>query len=179
MAASSTTQHRPLVQLNPAVLEVEQEPVDGASVGEAFVGQADGGDPGRGGAEDLVAVQLERLPRHPKRPRLARPSPADHHRHAGAAPGQVADHCRLVLPDRPVAVEDLADRLRAHHGAALVSAVHSTVHELPFEGQQLGRRIALNTEPAIMGDPHRPLLQEPVGGLVGLGERFLSARGDG
>ena len=67
-------QHRPAVQLSPATAEVEQEPVDRAGVGEAFVGQADGGDPGRGGAEDLVAVQLERLPGQPQRPGLADPA---------------------------------------------------------------------------------------------------------
>jgi hypothetical protein len=31
-------QHRPVVQPRPATLEVEQQPVDGAGVGEAFVG---------------------------------------------------------------------------------------------------------------------------------------------
>jgi hypothetical protein len=49
-------QHRPVVQLLPSMLEVEQEPVDGAGLAEAFVGQADGGDPGGGAAVDLVAV---------------------------------------------------------------------------------------------------------------------------
>jgi hypothetical protein len=39
-------QHRPAVQLRPTTLELEQQPVDGAGVGEAFVGQPDGGDPG-------------------------------------------------------------------------------------------------------------------------------------
>jgi len=55
-------QHRPLIQLDPAMLKVEQEPVDRSCVGEALVGQADSGDPGRGAAVDLVAGQLERLP---------------------------------------------------------------------------------------------------------------------
>ena len=104
---------------SPAAAEVEQEPVDRAGIGEAFVGQADGGDPGRGGAEDLVAVQLERLPGQPQRPGLARPGPPDHHRHPGAALGEVTDHGRLVLPGGGVAVQDLADHLRPDHGAAL------------------------------------------------------------
>ena len=43
-------------------------------VGEAFLGQADGGDPGRGGAVDLVAVQLERLPGHPSAQVLPEPA---------------------------------------------------------------------------------------------------------
>ena len=73
MAASSTTStDRP--SSSSGRLEVEQQPVDRAGVGEAFVGQADGGDPGRGGAEDLMAVQLEGLPGQPQRPGLARPA---------------------------------------------------------------------------------------------------------
>ena len=70
-------------------------------------------------AEDLVAVQLEGLPGQPQRPGLARPGPPDHHRHPGAALGEVADHGRLVLPGGGVAVQDLADHLRPDHGAAL------------------------------------------------------------
>jgi hypothetical protein len=58
-------QHRSAVQLGPATLKVEQQPVDRPCVGEAFVGQADGGDPGRGAAEDPVVVQLERLSGQP------------------------------------------------------------------------------------------------------------------
>jgi hypothetical protein len=70
-------QHRPAFQLCPALLEVQQQPVDGAGISEAFLGQADGGDPSRSAAVDLVAVQLERLPGQPKSPGLApiRPGP--------------------------------------------------------------------------------------------------------
>jgi hypothetical protein len=67
-------QHRPAIQLRPPTLEVELQPVDGAGVGEAFVGQPDGGDPGRGRAEDLVAVQLEGLPGQPQRQVLPLPA---------------------------------------------------------------------------------------------------------
>ena len=165
MAASSTTSTVRLVQLGPAVLEVEQEPVDRAGVGEAFVGQADGGDPGRGGAEDLVAVQLEGLPGQPQRPGLARPGPPHHHRHPGAALGEVTDHGRLVLPGAGVAVQDLADDLRPHHGAALIRPAGGAVDQLPLKCQQLRRREPVHPQAAVVADPHGPLLEEPVGRL--------------
>ena len=70
---------------------------------------------------DLVAVQLERLPGQPQRPGLPTPGPADHHRDAGAALGEVTDHGRLVLPSAGMAVQDLADDLGPDHRAALVA----------------------------------------------------------
>ena len=156
MAASSTTSTvRPSSSVRPR-LEVEQEPVDRAGVGEAFVGQADGGDPGRGGAEDLVAVQLERLPGQPQRPGLARPGPADHHRHPGAALGEVTDHGRLVLPGGGVAVQDLADHLGPDDGAALAGPAGGAVDQLPLKGQQLRRREPVDPQAAVAGDPRRP-----------------------
>jgi hypothetical protein len=128
---------------------------------------------------DLVAGQLERLPCHVQRPGLAGAGPANDERHAIPAAAHVVDHGGLVVPDGGVAVEDLADDLGAHHGAALARPLGGAVHKLPFEGQQLRRGELVDPEPAIMGDPHGPLGQEPVGGLLGLGERFLGARGDG
>jgi hypothetical protein len=89
------------------------------------------------------------------------------------------DHRRLVLAGGGVAVQDLADQLGAHHGAALVGARNSAVHELPFECQQLRRREQVDPEPAIMGDADGPLGQEPVGGRLDLGERLLSGMRDG
>jgi hypothetical protein len=92
--------------------------------------------------------------------------------------GEVADHGGLVLASRLMAVEDLADQLGAHHRAALVGALGGGVHELPFQCQQLRRRVALDAEPPITGDPDCSLSEEPVGGLLGLGERRLSVRRD-
>jgi hypothetical protein len=112
-------QHCPAVQLHPAMLQVQQQPVDRAGVKEPLVGQADAGDPGRGGPEDLVAVQLERLPGQPQRPGLAGPRSTDYDGHAGAAAGEILDHGRLVLAGRGMPVEDLADHLRSDDGAAL------------------------------------------------------------
>ena len=164
MAASSTTSTVRLVQLDPATLEVEQQPVDRAGVGEAFVGQADGGDPGRGAAQDLVAGQLERLPGQPQRPGLARPGPPHHHRHPGAALGEVTDHGRLVLPGGGVPVQDLADHLGPDDGAALVGPPGGAVDQVPLKGQQLRRREPVDPQPAVVADPDGPLGQEPVGG---------------
>ncbi|HEX8134399.1 MAG TPA: hypothetical protein VF880_13340, partial [Actinomycetes bacterium] len=151
-------QHRPLIQLDPAVLEVQQQPIHRARLGEAFLGQADGGDPGGGGAEDLEAGQLERLPRHPQRPRLAAAGPPDHQCHAIPALGEVTDHRRLVVPGGRMPVQDLTDHLGADDGAALAGPLGGAVHQLPLKSQQLRRRVALDPEPAVMSDPHRPLL---------------------
>jgi hypothetical protein len=120
---------------------------------------------------DLAAGQLERLPGHPERPGLAGAGPADDDGHAGAALGEIADHSGLVLADGGVAVEDLADQLRAHHRAVLLGALGGGVDELSLQCQQLRRREPLHAQPAIMGDPDRPLGQEPVGGRLRLGER--------
>jgi hypothetical protein len=130
-------QHRPAVQLDPATLEVQQQPVDGARISEAFLGQTDGGDPGRGGAQDLVAVQLEGLPGQPERPGLAAARPADHHGHAGTAPAEVLDHRLLVLPGGGVPVQDLTDDIRPNDGAPLVGALSGAVDQLPLKCQQL------------------------------------------
>ena len=159
------------------MLEVEQQPVDGAGVGEAFLGQANGGDPGRGGAQDLMAVQLEGLPGQPQRPGLAAAGPPDHHRHPVAALGEVTDHGRLVLPDAGVAVQDLADQLRPDDGAALAGPAGGAVDQLPLKGQQLRGREPVNPQAAVVANPDGPLGQEPVGGRLGLGERLLAPRG--
>ena len=52
------------------------------------------------------------------------------------------------------------------------------VDQLPLKGQQLRRREPLHAQPAVVADPDGPLLEEPVGRLLGLGERLLRARGD-
>jgi hypothetical protein len=122
---------------------------------------------------DLIALQFERLPGHPKCPGLPRPGPADHYGHASAALGQVADHGRLVVPDGRVAVQDLADELGTQDGAALVCPLGGAVHELPLKSQQLQRREPVHPQAAVVGDPHSALLQEPVGGRLGLAERLL------
>jgi hypothetical protein len=171
-------QHRPPVQLHPAMLEVEQQPVDRAGVDEALISEADGGDPGRGGAEDLVAVQLEGLPGQPQCPGLTRPGPPDHDGHASAALGEVAHHGRLVLPGAGMPVEDLTDHLGAHHGAALVRPAGGAVDQMPLQGQQLRGRVAVDAQPTVAADPDRPLGQEPVGRLLNLGQRLVSGGGD-
>jgi hypothetical protein len=102
---------------------------------EAFVGQPNGGDPGRSRTQDLVAVQLERLPGQPQRPGLARPSATDDDGDAGAALGQVADHGRLVLTGAAVAVQDLPDHLRPDGGAALVGSLGGAVDQVALQGQ--------------------------------------------
>jgi hypothetical protein len=171
-------QHRPRIQLDPAVLEVEQQPVDGAGVAEAFVGQADGGDAGGRGAVDLVVGQLKRLPGQAQRPGLAAAGPADHHGDAIAALGEVADHRCLVLASGLVSVEDLADQLGPHHRAALTGPPGGAVDQVPLKGQQLRRGEPLRAQAPVAADPDGSLLEEPVGGRLYLGEHLLSARRD-
>jgi hypothetical protein len=132
-------QHRPPIQLHPAVGQVEQQPINRASVGVPFVGQPDGGDPGRRGPVDLVAVQLEGLPGEPQRPGLAAAGPPHHHRHPSAALGEVLDHGRLVLPDAGVAVQDLADQVGPDDGAALACPLRGAVDQEPLMCEQLRR----------------------------------------
>jgi hypothetical protein len=45
--------------------------------------------------------------------------------------------------------------------------------------QQLRRREPVHGQPVVAADPDRPLLEEPVGGRLGLGEHLLGASGDG
>jgi hypothetical protein len=47
-----------------------------------------------------------------------------------------------------------------------------------LKGQQLRGREPLHPQPAVMADPDGPLLEEPVGRLLSLAERLVSARGD-
>src|SRR4029453_11303756 len=51
-------QHRPRVQLLTSPVEIAQEPVTGGHLLEPLALQAYGGDPGRGGGQEPVAVQL-------------------------------------------------------------------------------------------------------------------------
>ena len=160
MAASSTTS---TVRSSSSAThaEVEQEPVDRAGVGEAFVGQADGGDPGRGSAEDLVAVQLERLPGQPQRPGLADP----------ACPPRRPRRRRLWVRSRTMAAwSSPAEWWRSRtwrtagpdHGAALVRPLGGAVDQLPLQGQQLRRREPVHAQPAVR--PTRTARsEEPVG----------------
>jgi hypothetical protein len=78
-----------------------------------------------------------------------------------------------------VTVQDLADDLRAHHGAALAGPLGGAVHELAFQHQQLRRGEPLDPKPPVTSDPDRPLRKEPVSGLLGLGERLGGEARDG
>jgi hypothetical protein len=113
-------QHRPVIQQPPILAttpstrvaflgQLGQQPVDGTGLLEPLGVQADGGDPGRRGAEDLVAVQLPGVPGHAEGEGLAGAGPPDHHLHAGAALAQVADHRLLVGADAGMAGQRVAD----------------------------------------------------------------------
>jgi hypothetical protein len=113
-----------------------------------------------------------------QRPGLAAAGPADHDRDAGAALGQVADHGRLVLAGRGVAVQDLPENLRPDDGAVLACPAGRAVHELALQGQQLRCRVAVDAQPPVAADPHRPFIEKPVGRRLNLVQRFLRGAGD-
>jgi hypothetical protein len=75
-------------------------------------------------------------------------------------------------------VQGLADNLGPDDGTALVAPPGGAVDELPLQGQQLWRRVAVDPQPAVATDPDRPLVKKPVGRLLDLGERLLRAQGD-
>ena len=80
-------------------------------------------------------------------------------------------------PARGVAVQDLADQLGPDDGAALAGPAGGAVDQLPLKGQQLRRREPVHPQAPVAGDPDGPLVQEPVGRRLGLGERLLRAEG--
>ena len=120
MPASSTTSTVRRVQLLMAAVEVAQEPVAGGHVLEPLALQAHGGDPGRGGGQEPVAVQLPGMagdargrrscPSRPAPPpgrRLGRPgtdrgpSPAGPRRRSDARPGPRAPPHGRPWPSAP------------------------------------------------------------------------------
>jgi hypothetical protein len=77
-----------------------------------------------------------------------------------------------------VPVQDLADQLGPHYHAALLGPPDGALDQVPLKVQQLRRRESVNPQAAVVADPHGPFLEEPVGGLLGLGERLLRRGGD-
>jgi hypothetical protein len=90
-------QHRLIVQPLVAVVEVGQQPVAGGHLLEPLRLQADGGDPGRRGGQQPVAVQLPGMPGDAEGEGLTGPRLPDNQGDAGAALAEVADHPGLVL----------------------------------------------------------------------------------
>src|SRR6266536_3161477 len=150
-----------------------------STVRAALVVEAHGGDPGGGGADDLVAVQLERLTGQPQRPRLAGARAAHHQRDARAGLAHVAHHRLLVRPAGGVALQHLPHRRRAHDPAAVLVALDRGADQAPLEGEQLRRRVALHAEPLVARDRHGTLVKEPVGDLLELRHALLNRPGDG
>ena len=178
MAASSTTSTVRSSSSSPARPEVQQQPVDRAGVGEAFLGQADGGDPGRGGSRGPGSRPARTPPGPAPAPRSCR-CPARPTTTATPAPPWVRSRTMAAWSSPAVAWRSRTWRTTSgpDHGAALVGALGGAVDQLPLQGQQLRRREPLHAQPAVVGDPDGPLGQEPVGGRLDLGERLLRAEG--
>jgi hypothetical protein len=90
-------QHRPIVQLLAAAVEVDQEAVTGGRLLEPLGLHGDGGDPGGRGGPGPVAVELPGMAGHPQGEGLARAGPAHDQGDAGTALTDVVHHCLLVL----------------------------------------------------------------------------------
>jgi hypothetical protein len=77
-----------------------------------------------------------------------------------------------------VAVQDLTDPLGPDDGAALAGPTGGAVDQLPLKAQQLRRREPVDPEALIPADPDGPLVEEPVGRVLDLGERLGGRGGD-
>jgi hypothetical protein len=162
-------QHRPLIELLAAAVQVGEEPVAGGHLLEPLGLQGDGGDAGWGAGEGPVAVQLPGVPGHAQGEGLARPGPPDHHRDAGDALAEVADHPGLVLAGGRVGLEGDPHGLVVDHGSLLADAADRDRDQLLLHCQELGGRPAALLQRPLRHHGYRLLGQEPVGQLLQLG----------
>ena len=173
-------QHRLPVQSFVTAVQVSQQPVASCHFLEPLCFQADGRDPGRGGGQEPVAVQLPGMPGHPQGEGLASPGPADDHRDAGAALADVVDHRPLVVAGGGVGGQGGPDAVAGHHGGLLAGSVDGSADQALLDGQQLGGGPATLLHRSLDHHGHRLLGQEPVGELLELspgGAGELAAEG--
>jgi hypothetical protein len=102
------------------------------------------------------------VPGRPQRVGLAGPRPPDHHPHPGAVQAHVADHPRLVLPQRRVRGQGLADGLGRDQARPLAGAVNCRGDQAPLHPEQLWRRPAALLHGPVGHHADRPLAQEPA-----------------
>jgi hypothetical protein len=103
--------HRSVVELLPSSIQVAEEPVAGGHVLKSLPLQAQGGDPGRGGGQESVAVQLPGVAGDPEGEGLARPGPPHHQGDALTAPAQVSDYRLLVAAGSRMGGQGVTDGL--------------------------------------------------------------------
>jgi hypothetical protein len=162
-------QHGPLVELLAAVVEVAQEPVAGGHLLEPLGLQGDGRDPGGGGGEGPVAVQLPGMAGYPEGECLACPCLAHHNGDAGAALADVADHPGLVLASGRMGLEGGPDDAMPDHRRLLAGAAGGRSDELLLDAEEFGGGPAAFFQRPVGHHGHRLLGQEPVGQALQVG----------
>jgi hypothetical protein len=131
--------------------------------------QADGGDPGRGGGQEPVAVQLPGVAGDPEGEGLARPGPANDDRDTGAALAQVTDHRLLIRPSRRMGNQGVAHRLVGDPGRPVIRPAGGAPDQPLLDGQEVGGGPAALLQRSVGDHADRPLGQEPIRQRLELG----------
>jgi hypothetical protein len=131
--------------------------------------QGDGGDPGGGGGEGLVAVQLPGMPGCSEGEGLAGPGLAHDQGDAGAALADITDHALLIVAGGGMGGQRGPDGLMGHLGGLLAGAAGGGGDQPLLCGQQLRGGPAPLLDRPIGDHADRPLGQEPVGQVLELG----------
>src|SRR6266542_1724456 len=112
----------------------------------------------------------------PQRVGLAGAWLTDHHRDAGAALGDVADHGGLVVADGGVGPQRGTQGVVRTHCGLLVGAANPRLDQPLFDGEQLGGGIAVLPRGVLGHDADGSLGHEPVGQVRQLVRADLSLR---
>jgi hypothetical protein len=152
-------------------VQLGQQAVDGGDLLEPLSAKAHGRDPGGGGAEDLVAVELPGVAGDPQGVGLAGAGLADDHLDAGAALGDVADHRGLLAGDRRMRPERFAHGLVGGHGGLLAGAVDRRGDQPLLGREQLGSGVAALAGGVLGHHADDPLGEEAVGQPLQFGRR--------
>jgi hypothetical protein len=155
-------QYRPVAEGLKAAVEVGQQPVAGGHVLEPLALQAHGGNAGRGGGQEPVAVELPGVAGDAQGEGLARPGPPHHHGNPLAALAQIPDHRPLIRTGGRVRRQGVPHRLMGGHGGLFVHAVGGAGDQPLLHGQQLRGGPAALLERPVGDHADRPLGQEPV-----------------
>jgi hypothetical protein len=161
-------QHCPAAEGLMAVVEVAQQAIAGGHVLEPLTLQAQGGDPGRGGGQEPVAVQLPGMAGNAEGEGLARPRPSHDHGDTGAALAQISDHRLLIRPGSGMRGQGLTHPLMGGDRRLLARPAGGAGDEPLLDRQQVGGGPAAFLQGPVGDHTDRPLGQEPVDQLLQL-----------
>jgi hypothetical protein len=154
------------VQLLAAAVQVAEEAVAGGHVLEPLALQAHGGDPGRGRAQEPVAVQLPGMAGDAQGEGLARPGPPDHQGDPLAALTDIPDHRLLVCPGGRMRRQSIADRLVGDPRRLLPGPTGSGDDQLLLDAKEVWGGPAALLQGPVGDHADRPLSQEPIRQLL-------------